>query len=650
MKRWISVCSVLVLFLSSLPMVTAAQTAQDYTYEILENGTAQITGYVGEDVDLEIPSALDGIPVTSIGGAAFSNTFGGNAIESVIIPEGVTLIRYSAFQGCSALDSLQLPTTLKEIETYAFSDCVSLTAIGIPEGVEIIRSGAFAGCTALHDVTLPTTLIQVQEWAFQNTAYYHDETNWEQDVLYCGSVLMDTRNGESEEIVIRDGTTLLADGCFSRFHSTTARRVAIPEGVEEIPIDAFYQSSVESVTLPQSLRRIGERAFDGCRSLSSVTFPAQLELIGQSAFSNCVLLGSVDIPGSVTEIGAYAFEGCTALADVVVREGTKRIMDYAFRECMSLTSLSLPDTVEWIGSGVIADTALFGDASRYDSGVLYIGNHLLKTNGDISENYTVKEGVKTIASEAFASSSVKKLTVSDSVVAIGDYAFFDSLIESVALPSGLSYLGAGAFKESALIGVVIPDGITMIGEETFFYCDNLKEVQFSSTVETIGERAFYGSAIETIALPAAVQTIKTSAFEACRSLRTVKAPKALTVVEDNAFANCPLLHTVYYAGDESDWDNIRIGEGNSNFKYCYRYNGLAFAPDGGIITGRGDVNGDGSVTIADAVRVYYHVNGAAFLYTMEEQVKGDVTKAYDELTIADAVTLYYFVNGKITVL
>jgi hypothetical protein len=118
---------------------------EDVSFIVDENGT--VTGYKGDSAtELNIPSEVDGIKITSIGGDFIKND---KEIKKVVIPDGVTSIGDSAFKGCSSLDSVSVPESVKTIGNYAFSDCSSLTNINIPKNLETLGKYAFKGCSAI---------------------------------------------------------------------------------------------------------------------------------------------------------------------------------------------------------------------------------------------------------------------------------------------------------------------------------------------------------------------------------------------------------------------------------------------------------------------------------------------------------------------
>ncbi|NLC33376.1 MAG: leucine-rich repeat protein [Clostridiales bacterium] len=151
------------LLTGSTANVQASGTTSDsYTYTVADN-QATITGYTGTQINLVIPTLIEGVSVTGIGIRAF---YMRTELLSVTIPFGVKTIRDSAFSGCKNLTSVSIPSSVNYIEESAFSDCSSLTSVNIPSGVTTIEYRTFAGCTSLTSVTIPSSVTWILNGAF----------------------------------------------------------------------------------------------------------------------------------------------------------------------------------------------------------------------------------------------------------------------------------------------------------------------------------------------------------------------------------------------------------------------------------------------------------------------------------------------------
>ena len=131
----------------------------------INDGAAIIDGYTGSEKSLEIPSEIDGYPVTQIGWSAFS---GCTSLTSITIPYGVVSIGWKAFFGCTSLTSITIPEDVTSIGESAFESCTSLTSITIPESVTYLGWKAFSGCTSLTSITIPGSVTSIGSSAFSD--------------------------------------------------------------------------------------------------------------------------------------------------------------------------------------------------------------------------------------------------------------------------------------------------------------------------------------------------------------------------------------------------------------------------------------------------------------------------------------------------
>ncbi len=350
----------------------------------------------------------------SIAADAFN---GCSSLTAVTIPDSVTEICSYTFEGCSGITSMKLPDSVIKIGMGAFSGCTGLTSITIPDSVTEIQEDAFKDCTGLTMFTIPDDLTSISGTAFINTGYYNDSRNWEDGVLYVGDYLMDVKSEElPAEYAIRPGTRMIAGDAF------------------------FGETGLKTVTIPDSLVKIGGGAFMNCTSLTSVNIPESVTEIGGSAFMNCMSLTSVNIPESVTEIGGYAFSGCTGLTTMKIPDGVTEISDNIFEYCSGLISVEIP------------------------------------------------EGLKKIGSNCFnGCSSLASVEIPKGVTVIGFRAFRNcNALTSVEMPEGLKKIGSSCFEGcSGLTSVTIPDGVQEIGYWTFFRCTGLTKVEIPESVTHI---------------------------------------------------------------------------------------------------------------------------------------------------------------------
>ncbi len=606
-RKIISLLLSILMIITSVPLMALnsfAASSGDYEYYILKDGTAQINHYEGSETEIEIPSEIDGhrvtfivsgafdgcksltsvtIPdsVTEIGWGAFS---GCKSLTSVTIGSGVTRIGGCAFENCTSLTSITIPNSVMEIGWYAFSGCTSLTSVKIGNGVTSIVEYMFYGCTSLTSITIPESVTRIGSGAFENTAYYNNESNWKNSLLYLGDYLIEAKEDVSGNIEIKQGTKTIADSAFryctslksvtignsvtsiggSAFNGCTSlTNVIIPDSVTYIGVSAFSGcTSLTSITIPDGVTSIGDYMFDGCTSLASVTIPDSVTSIGDSAFHNCTSLTSVTIGNGVTEIGYEAFSGCTSLKSVTIGNSVTSIGGSAFNGCTSLTNVIIPDSVTYIGVSAFKDctllasvtipdcemiidydafynTAYYNNESNWESGLLYINNHLIRAKEDISGNVSIKQGTKTIAAEAFElCTSLTNVAIPNSVTGTVYRAFKDcTSLASVAIPNSVTSISEVAFSGcTSLTNVTIGNGVIGIGDFAFKNCISLTSITIPDGVRYIGNYAFDNcTSITNVTIGNGVTSIGAGAFENCASLMETVIPKSVTEIGYKAF-------------------------------------------------------------------------------------------------------------------
>lgn len=379
-------------------------TAGPLNYSVNEDGTTCTVTDCDESISgaFEIPSKIDGYTVTEIGPDAFSRC---STLESVTIPEGVTIIEYSAFQDCSALESITIPKSVIYIGSSVFQDCSALKSITIPEGVTSIAVAAFEGCSALESITIPEGVTYIGESAFEG----------------CSAL---------ESITIPEGVAYIEKFVFQ--DCSALKSITIPESVTKIKEYAFlYCSSLKNITIPQGVTSIGHYAFCGCSSLESITIPEGVTEILDSTFSACSSLESIIIPEGVTSIGSYAFNDCASLKNIIIPEGIASIGSATFSGCSSLENITIPESVTYIGYWAFQDCSSLKNIA-IPEGVTSIGHSAFRNCSKL-ESITIPEGVTSIAENTFYwCSSLKQVTLPLSIKKIENGAFaYSSQLQDV---------------------------------------------------------------------------------------------------------------------------------------------------------------------------------------------------------------------------
>ena len=428
-KRLISLLVAVCMMITMLPLSavtafaadTASSTEQEisvgdykYAYTVDAHGNATITEFRGPvdsandgPYDIEIPTELNGHPVTGLGESSFSTDHFNSPlydihhtkIQSVTIPERVTSIGRAAFMNCTGLTSLTIKGVATSIGAVAFSTCTSLTSLSLVGSFQTIGEHAFASCNSLTSLSLTCDVQEIGDYAF----------------VTCNSLTSLSLTGD----------------------------------IQEIGDYAFYSCpSLKTVTLPKSLTSIGSHAFDFCTILGS--------------------LGSIEIPGTVTEIGDFAFNN-SGLTSVTIDEGVKSTGAYMFYKCGNLTTVTLPESLTTIANGSFAFCPNLNHV-KIPARVTCIGDGAFSHCTSLSE-ITLQDEVKTIGADAFLScKELTSITLPDSVTDIGKEAFQSCEgLESITIPKNVTTIEPDTFYWCfSLKDITLPAGLTSFQDDLSF--------------------------------------------------------------------------------------------------------------------------------------------------------------------------------------
>lgn len=306
-----------------------------FTWVLDGNGTLTITGNNMELTKNEISeSALEKA------GIDFSR------VNKLVIGNGIT--------GFDRWGMWNLKKYIKELEIHGnagmnmpeqcFYDVPNIESVVISGAVDVPRD-MFGKCTELKKVTLKNGVRSIGEDAFRD----------------CSSL----------ESVIFENTVLekISDGAF--WGCSALSSIALPDSVTEIERNAFFETGLRNIQLPEKLTLIGGGAFCNCKNLKQVQLPPQLKELGEGAFFNCENLAQIQLPSQLNKLGGDAFRDCTSLdkidipaglkqiesatfcntglTSVTLHEGLTKIEDWAFHDCLKLKKIRIPKSVTDIG-------------------------------------------------------------------------------------------------------------------------------------------------------------------------------------------------------------------------------------------------------------------------------------------------------------
>ncbi|MCD8309419.1 MAG: leucine-rich repeat domain-containing protein, partial [Clostridia bacterium] len=394
----------------------------------------------------------------STGTTAFSYC---TALESIVIPDSVISINGNAFERCESLKNIIIGSSVSTISSNAFDGCISLTSITLPESVESIGKQAFQNCTLLESISIGSNVTYIGYSVFEGTAFYDNESNWDNGVLYLGNYLIAAKTSISGEYTIKDGTTTIAYSAFA--DCTLLESITIPDSVVNIGNGAFDNTAYynNENNWEDGVLYIGSCLIEANTSIyGNYTIKDGTTVIADNAFYNCTSLSVINIPNSVTAIGEYAFYYC--IADIVWGDNPEitELGRYSFAYYQGYF-LTIPDSVT-----VIKDHALW-----YCTSI---------------ENLIIPDSVTFIGdSGIYSCTSLKNIILSGNLTAVSGRAFYNSAsLTSIIIPDGVTSIGDYSFTScTSLTAIVIPDSVVLIDYHAFYNCSSLESVYYTGTAE-----------------------------------------------------------------------------------------------------------------------------------------------------------------------
>ena len=537
----------------------------NWTYRIVAGIEAQIVNNNNVCIDtstsgaITVPSTLGGKPVTKIG--------------------------CRAFQGCTKLTKITIPSSVVFIDTYAFYNCTGLTEVVVPDSVSNCGNGDWFDCDngktlKLQKLTIPAAAAAVD--LFGSTAIPSGlevktkvTSGGKTFAVKCGNLGKDSTrfaeigHGESAAIdtatsgtVAVPGTvTVLGKSCTVKYiadhafaYCTGLTGVTLPESVKWIEDAAFVGcTSMASITTP-GVTSIGTMAFWNCDALTEVNLPVKLSMIGVEAFNSCDSLRKVNIRRGATTISARAFRNCSSLASLTIGEGTVEICSNAFKNCELLGSVTLPDTVTRLEHDAFngCDGLWFASLPKH----FYSGSFALPRSEFALIFSNCHPDLEIVFMENGVAAGISLLNDR-----FWYYRIYDSGSGKVVLLQNNGPNNLAVYPTPTGV-LTIPSkfatrSVTDIGAQAFYGCTGLTGVNFPSGLKTIGNYAFYGcNRLSSVEIPNGVTSIGKGAFEDCSALENLIIPDGLagwSSVGDDAFKNCTRLSLVRAPGAFWNW-------------------------------------------------------------------------------------------------
>ncbi len=501
--------------MSSFAMTTSVQT-------IGENAFTNISEELAFTVDVSSATASTAIA---------DNLFKGIRMKSVTLDDAIIGIGVSAFQNCSELTEVRIPSHVFVIKEAAFKECTHLNKVTMSTTLEFIEGEAF---TNNLDMTF-----YIEPTATKTTigGKYSDGTSITPFVNSLGLVAVE----------VMEGVTAIEKSAFSS--SQSIWKVTLPSTVTEIGESGFSGSHLlQEIVLNNGLERIGWCAFKECVNLHSVAIPASVNYIENGAFQDCTNLVAANLPAGLEFVGAQLFQN-TQLRKITIPASVTKIWDDAFKvaldedECGWLREVTLeqddPSKIEISGDPFLSPHSNINlnvpfwsaDAYRADSywrdfnivssAFFTVDNMVYWVNPNTDVPFAILQypvASSLVTGEVTIPAEITVHGQSFQVTGIAGNAFKDcSNLTGIKLNTALKSVASGAFdglqdivitinpygdqttvkpemfKDYSATGsftVVLGEGITKVGDRAFNNCQNLKALYLPASLESFGEFAF----------------------------------------------------------------------------------------------------------------------------------------------------------------
>lgn len=422
--------------------------------------------------------------VTDLGGAFTGNTEV-TSFNELRVFSNLTIIGSAAFYGCENLQNITMSSKIKTIESEAFYGCASLKNITLSSAVTSIGDHAFDGCASFTTFTLPKACTWVGEGVLAN----------------CTSLT---------KIVVTSGNTAYA-------HTAQNKSLTTKDGKTMV---AYCLGLSGTLSVPSTVINVAPFAAAGGTKFTGLSLN-NVETIGESAFAGMTSLGVLNITEDVLTIDKEAFSGCTGMHTIYLPETLMSIGRNAFKNVKKGVIVE----VKWASPLGISD-GTFSAAEAVQA-------------GEINGRLFVPEGTKS----AYQSAPGWRWFNFIEEGTVEGYA--ENIIHFANAQTEAICLAAFDTDHDGYVTKVEAAAVTTLGN-TFKNAEmgSFNELQYFTSLTSIGNGAFSGSTITAVTFPASLKSIGTDAFAFCNSLTKVTIPEGVVNIGNGAFKSCAALTAI----------------------------------------------------------------------------------------------------------
>ena len=581
---------------SSLTILHIPDSVSNVGINLLDGCTSLVDLYMSPNIDLSgnIYDIMSGVKEVIEDNLRYQgNILLGvydNTLEHYNIKEGTIVISKNAFSNCHRMKTINIPSSVKYIQDYAFRGC-KLDSINLPEGLVEIGNWAFSDSTTANSLIIPSTVKTINDYAFHGNEFtkvtilgdvkeigryaFSTSANIDTMVISFKSSILPIIKNDSFSINWNKGK-LCIDILDELFNSNELSE----EWLQYKRDGILFSNKTINDELPyisyEFNNETGLLKIMGKTNIPDYYINYGLENRPWHDFISSIT--SIEISDSIFYIGANAFKGCTNLKKLVIPNGITSLQPGIIANCEKIEEIVIPDSVKTIDNiynsiavrdnkikinylGGIDDwlniDILMNDYEFINNFSLYINNQ------DVKEitNYTIKDGITTIKNLTFANwTSLENITIPNSVKIIegeslnggaflnckniknvyykGDLSSWCNIDFGTAESNPLCY-GANLYiNDKEVSDITIPSN-TIIKDYIFVGNKSLKSVNITNNILKIGKYAFQDCInLTNVSIPEGVISIEDNAFCGCSKLTSITIPNSVVKIGRAVFSEC----------------------------------------------------------------------------------------------------------------